>query len=437
MFLCAAVAVALCVVGGSALCPAAGQPPATTLATGWLADASRAFLNAHSAHGRFQDRPFVARQALFQKIETDDNAILNRKETVRSYDGYALYLMAGAQVTEDDLLSLAYGAKSQSDRFEITLYLQPGKNIAHRTVTVSAQGRFSGVSYPGGQEFLAPRPSPVTVALAPCGADSAARIDLKADSREYTLRLRIDAVSATGLQGAIYLCINDGKRSYVEGRFSARSVEAMVANLSLKRIGALGEAIRKGDAAKLRALLQETPVPDGKLYFDRRRRNGTNGKFGYETLLTTAVSGNAADCVNALLTAGADVDLPNGAGTTPLMLAASAGNVKLVDLLLAHGAQATVADPAGCTALHFAARRPGNSQACDRLLAAGADVNALDKRGWTPLIEAVHAELLDMARWLVDHRADVNHADRQGHAAFYYADTDAMRVLLYQAGAKP
>lgn len=48
-----------------------------------------------------------------------------------------------------------------------------------------------------------------------------------------------------------------------------------------------------------------------------------------------AASAGRADVVHALLQAGAKVDLPNGAGTTPLMLAAEDGQLELVDILIA------------------------------------------------------------------------------------------------------
>ncbi len=68
--------------------------------------------------------------------------------------------------------------------------------------------------------------------------------------------------------------------------------------------------------------------------------------------------------IELLLKAGADANSANEAGTTALMLAASAGNPAALNVLLAHGANVNAKDLAhGQTALIFAAslnRAEGN-----------------------------------------------------------------------------
>lgn len=50
------------------------------------------------------------------------------------------------------------------------------------------------------------------------------------------------------------------------------------------------------------------------------------------------------EVAEVLLEAGADVDIKNGEGETPLHLAAARGNEQMVDVLLKHGASVTLED---------------------------------------------------------------------------------------------
>jgi ankyrin repeat protein len=76
----------------------------------------------------------------------------------------------------------------------------------------------------------------------------------------------------------------------------------------------------------------------------------------------------------------------------------------MVQLLLAHQADANAQDARGQTALHLAVimgGRPGAAEVAKALLAHGADPNLEDAEGATPLTLAVkgnHTELLDLLR---------------------------------------
>jgi hypothetical protein len=441
---CYLIIVVLCVICGvrpdfgsaQSLPPIGSAQSLPPIGNGWLQDASHTFLNAYQARGRFQTRPFVARQAIFEKIETYVTDSETGKQTRRAYDEYRLYLIAGSFLSEDEVVSIAFGAKAPTDRFEIDLFVQPGKKIGHRTITVAPSGAIASVAFPGDKGFLDHNADPVQAVLVPHDLDASKARILHASNHQFTLRLRIETMTDRSLQGAVYLCIDDDAKSFVEGQFTAHELDPPSRQMGVQRIRVLNSAVRADDTAQLRALLKEGSTPNTKLYRDREEAR-FSGVFGYDTLLTMAAVQGAIDCVKVLLDAGADIDRPNSEQSTPLMIAALSGNLKMVDCLLTRGANPNAAGPAGRTALHLAVRRTGSLEVCKRLAEAGADINATDEQGSTPLIEAIHSEQLDIARWLLDNHADVNAKDRQGHTAFYYAATDAARVMLYQAGAKP
>ena len=127
------------------------------------------------------------------------------------------------------------------------------------------------------------------------------------------------------------------------------------------------DAVRAGDTGTVRALLAgdaavDTPAADGA------------------TALHWAVHRDAAELVDLLLTAGADVSIANRYGVPPLSLAAENGSAPIIERLLAAGADPNTALPGGETVLMTAAR-VGNPAAVRVLLAHGADPNVRDDVG--------------------------------------------------------
>lgn len=83
------------------------------------------------------------------------------------------------------------------------------------------------------------------------------------------------------------------------------------------------------------------------------------GKWGQTPLMLVILNKSKANHVaetdiRSLLEAGADINLCDDDGTTPLMLAIKTAKFHIVDLLLANGANSGLADNCGRTALHHA-----------------------------------------------------------------------------------
>jgi len=107
-----------------------------------------------------------------------------------------------------------------------------------------------------------------------------------------------------------------------------------------------GEAIeqtRAGDAAKLRAMVEENPA-----IATARDDEG-------ETLLFHAAARGKADVAELLLAKGADPNASNERGVTPLHVAAQKGHAAVAKVLLARGANPNARTKEGATPLHAAA----------------------------------------------------------------------------------
>lgn len=143
-----------------------------------------------------------------------------------------------------------------------------------------------------------------------------------------------------------------------------------------------------------------------------------------------------------LLAAGAEVDMQDEDGMTPLAKCAdcfefeSEENIACIRLLLEAGADADCCDNAGFSPVHWACSRK-NLELLRLLLAAGANPNLCDEIiGQTPLHTAAEARHAETVRMLLEAGADPAIKDKQGNTARDCAKGKAAqecRALLEQA----
>jgi hypothetical protein len=134
-----------------------------------------------------------------------------------------------------------------------------------------------------------------------------------------------------------------------------------------------------------------------------------------------------------LLENGANINLEDGQGETPLVAAYHRNdNLEAMELLLKHGAAADVHYDHHGTILHDASYR-GRVGVIELLLQYNADVNAGNADNWTPLFWASIGRRVEVVRLLLERGADISvqpsyalplrHASRNGYL-------DVVRVLL-------
>lgn len=129
------------------------------------------------------------------------------------------------------------------------------------------------------------------------------------------------------------------------------------------------------------------------------------------------------------LAAGWDINRRDHRGSTALSIAAQTDKVSITGTLIDRGADPDVADDFGHTPLHIVARFPfmrssePRTEIAKLLIKAGADVNAIDTRGRTPLHAALETLRsmgvnVEVVRMLVDAGADPQARDDEGVPPF-------------------
>jgi uncharacterized protein len=210
------------------------------------------------------------------------------------------------------------------------------------------------------------------------------------------------------------------RRSYLPTPAAAVAAAVLLAGAGASAQDAgpsLADAARDRDFETVAALLSAaSPNVDGY------------GSDGTQALLWI-VRVQEISVARRLVEAGADVNLANRYGLTPLALAVQLGNRDMVDLLLDAGADPALRDAAG-EPLLFTAARDGSLEIAEDLLAAGVDVDLTDAEfGQTALMVAARERRPDVVRLLIDAGANVNRQTPAG-------ESPRMRLPAENAGSK-
>ncbi len=148
------------------------------------------------------------------------------------------------------------------------------------------------------------------------------------------------------------------------------------------------------------------------------------------TILSHVAEIGQIDEANKLIAKGADINIRDETGRTPLHLAASQGHKVMCSLLLQKGAEVNPKSHDGFTPLHNAAYF-GHLNVVKLLLMNGADINAQTRLGDTPLLAAIDQDQpineplpstqLDIVKLLIDNGAKINLKRNDGTTALHFS----------------
>jgi hypothetical protein len=118
-------------------------------------------------------------------------------------------------------------------------------------------------------------------------------------------------------------------------------------------------------------------------------------------------------------------------GDTGLHLVAARRDVLWIRFLLQRGADPNIRNKQGLTPLQIATTL-GFTDGVEALIKGGANVNVGDQTGETPLIAAVHQRNAELVRVLLAQGADPDHNDNSGRSARQYMDLMSGNTLMKQ-----
>lgn len=309
-----------------------------------------------------------------------------------------------------------------------------GLNSGRETCSKYHHGTVAGLGLKGGQ-----------VRLAFDAAKKKLRVVSVFDSRrrltKEELAYLIDDTSgqwSDGIGEGCFDAVMDRRKVFVDlspdtgGKVTATQVEddRPVPKVSAAKASAadLVKAAGAGDLPKVKELVAAKAKLDGR------------GQHGY-TPLTAAISGDHLDVALYLIEQGADVSREDKNGTDPLRWAAIRSewvkkhqNVTLAAVLLDKGAAVDTRDKDGFTPLIWAANR-GAVKLVELLIARGADVNAKTTQMYNAGRSALYvAGNIGVVRVLLAAGADPNALTEDGGPTWEQQTPAVAKLLKAAAG---
>lgn len=147
----------------------------------------------------------------------------------------------------------------------------------------------------------------------------------------------------------------------------------------------------------------------------------TSDKFG-NTVLSIAIVEKATDAAKLLINSPSiDLERPNLAGETPLMMAAFHGSLELVKHLI--NQRSVEINHPGWSALHYAATN-GHFAIAEFLLDKGAYVDPESPNGTTALMMAARGGHITIVRLLLDRGANLSNHNQLNLTAIDFAEAN-------------
>ena len=159
-------------------------------------------------------------------------------------------------------------------------------------------------------------------------------------------------------------------------------------------------------------------------------RKGANINYklnGISLLYSVCYNQNVTN-VKMLIDKGANVNIQNYLGSTPLHVACMDFNVNIVNILIENGANINIQNNEGQAPLHYT---HGNYKLSNILIENGANVDIQTNTGLTPLMQAVYWDHYATTKLLLENGANLQLRNNMGRTVFNIA-LDYNRTKIFE-----
>jgi ankyrin repeat protein len=242
-------------------------------------------------------------------------------------------------------------------------------------------------------------------------------------------------------QAQYYTFMDIVERLQAFGAENPEASKALLAAVKVKDLAAAQAAVNRGanvnvmDDRGYSPLSYAVELADAPMIEYLRSRGAMNAFASRKLML--AIRADNLEVFNTALNEFADPNYTDKDLQTPLIVAAAYGNYDMLKILLERGAQVNARDKDGYSAVFYAAQE-NRVRILDELIKRQADLVRKNNFGYTPLILAAAKGHVEAVRRLVEAGVDVNAtADNGGTAAYWAAikDYDEVVKILVAAGA--
>ncbi len=175
-------------------------------------------------------------------------------------------------------------------------------------------------------------------------------------------------------------------------------------------------AAANGNSSLLQYLIEDCEIPVD----DREFSKEDNKKSGWTALQWAAYNGKT-NCLGYLLSQGADINTNHSMyRLTPLLLAVMGGNEEAMMILASNGADINITDNNGWSPLHYACR-DGYTDALSKMLDFNPEINLKVQSGYTALMLAAYNGEYEICELLVNKGADIRIESEEEKSAIDYA----------------
>ncbi len=239
---------------------------------------------------------------------------------------------------------------------------------------------------------------------------------------------------------ALFLAVNCAYASPMDSRPLVAAIEKGDLQFVQERVAKGNiDAILSNAMAALHVAAYHDQLAVAQYLLDTGADPNIANRYGVTPLMLASANGDDA-FVSLLLKAGADPNKTSLEGEAPIMLAARTGKLDCIESLLGQGADPNATESwEGQTALMWAAAE-GHATVARRLLEAGADAGSRSKAGLSAFDYAARQGKINVVRSFLQAKSDSDIDPLQLDDALYLAVRNAhyeLAAQLLESGADP